>query len=163
MSFGDDLLAVRLLIDQQLIRDLLLQYFTNVDRRDWQPVKDVFVPGTLVDYSDLMPIGDAVAAEEVVDRIAEAIDIYSVTVHQMGNCVITVGTETAVSETWVNAHHVYADPARNDGRLPIAGLRYQDNWQRTPDGWRISMRRAFTDWRAWWDHRPPTYVDGVHQ
>jgi len=163
MSFGDDLLAVRLLIDQQLIRDLLLQYFTNVDRRVWAPVKEVFAPGVLVDYSDLMPIGDAVAADEVVDRIAEAVGIYAVTVHQMGNCEITVGTETAVSETWVNAHHVYADPERNEGRMPIAGLRYQDNWQRTPDGWRITMRRAFTDWRAWWEPRPPTYVGGVHQ
>lgn len=163
MSFGDDLHAIRLLIDQQLIRELLVQYFANVDRRVWQPVKDVFVPGTPVDYSALMPIGDAVAAEDVVDRIAQAIDIYAVTVHQMGNCEIKVADDTAVSETWVNAHHVYADPDKGGGRLPIAGLRYQDRWVRTPDGWRVQHRVAFTDWRAWWDPRPPTYVDGVHQ
>jgi hypothetical protein len=163
MGIGDDLHAVRLLIDQQLIRDLLVQYFTNVDRRAWAPVKDVFVPGTLVDYSALMPIAAAVPAEAIVDRIAEAVAIYSVTVHQMGNCEIKVADDTAVSETWINAHHVYADPGRSDGRLPIAGLRYQDRWIRTPAGWRIRDRVAFTDWRAWWESRTPTYVDGVHQ
>ena len=163
MSFGDDVHAVRLLLDQQLIRGLLLQYFANVDRRVWQPAKDVFVPGTLVDYSALMPIDPATPAEAVVDRIAEAVAIYSVTVHQMGNCEIKVDDDTAVSETWVNAHHVYADPERSGGRLPIAGLRYQDRWVRTPKGWRILHRVAFTDWRAWWEPRTPTYVDGVHQ
>jgi hypothetical protein len=154
---------LRRLIDTAEIRQLLLQYFVNVDRRVWPPVKAIFVPGTLVDYSDLMPIGDAVPAEDVVDRIEAAIGLYAVTVHQMGNCDIAVAGDTATSETWINAHHVYADPTRNDGRLPIAGLRYQDDWVRTADGWRVAHRRAFTDWRAWWDHRPPTYVDGKHQ
>ncbi len=163
MGLGDDLHAVRLLLDQQLIRDQLLSYFTNVDRRLWAPVKAVFVPGTLVDYSDLLPIGDAVPADEVVDRIAAAIEIYSVTVHAMGNCEVRVADDTASSETWITAHHVYADPERNEGRMPIAGLRYQDQWQRTGAGWQIGARRAFTDWRAWWDHRSPTYVDGKHQ
>jgi len=163
MNPDTDADVLQMLADQHQIRELLLQYFVNVDRRVWPPVKAVFVPGTLVDYSELMPIADAVAAEDVVDRIEAAIGLYSVTVHHMGNCEIVVESDTARSETWVNAHHVYADPARNDGRMPIAGLRYQDRWDRTPAGWRIRHRRAFTDWRAWWDHRPPTYVDGRHQ
>jgi hypothetical protein len=163
MNSDIDADIVRGLADRSQIRDLILQYFVNVDRRVWPPVKDVFVPGTLVDYSDLMPIGGAVAAEDVVDRIEAAIGIYAVTVHHMGNCEVVVEGDTARSETWVNAHHVYADPTRNEGRMPIAGLRYQDQWERTSTGWRIRHRRAFTDWRAWWDHRPPTYVDGRHQ
>jgi hypothetical protein len=153
----------RSMTDQHEIRELLLQYFVNVDRRIWPPVKAVFVPGTLVDYSDLMPIAEATPAEEVVDRIEAAIGLYAVTVHQMGNCEIVVDGDEARSEAWVNAHHVYADPDRQGGRMPIAGLRYQDRWTRTPEGWRIAARRAFTDWRAWWDPRPPTYVDGRHQ
>ena len=76
---------------------------------------------------------------------------------------IVVDNDTARSETWINAHHVYADPQRNDGRLPIAGLRYQDRWVRTDDGWLVEHRKAFTDWRAWMDPRGPTYVAGVHQ
>jgi SnoaL-like domain len=163
MDRDQDLAERRLLTDHHQIRQLLLQYFVNVDRRVWPPVKAIFVPGTLVDYSDLMPIPDALAAEDVVDRIEAAIALYSVTVHQMGNCDIDVAGDTAHSETWINAHHVYADPTRNEGRMPIAGLRYQDDWLRTPDGWRVRHRKAFTDWRSWWDHRPPTYVNGTHQ
>ena len=163
MSLDADLHALRLLLDQHLVREELLSYFVHVDRREWAPVKAVFVPGTLVDYHELMPIGDAVPAEDVVDAIAAAIELYSVTVHQMGNCKIVVGGDRAHSETWVNAHHVYADPERNDGRLPIAGLRYVDEWARTPQGWRIEHRHTSTDWRAWWDRRPPTYVEGRHQ
>jgi hypothetical protein len=163
MGFQDDIHAIRLLVDRQQIHERLVQYFVNVDRREWEPVKAIFVPGTRVDYSALMPIGDAVPAEEVVDTIAQAIELYSLTVHQMGNCEIVVDNDTARSETWINAHHVYADPQRNDGRLPIAGLRYQDRWVRTDDGWLVEHRKAFTDWRAWMDPRGPTYVAGVHQ
>ena len=108
------------------IVDLLTQYWMHVDRRVWEPVKAIFVPGTLVDYSDLMPIGDAVPAEEVVDRIAEAIQIYAVTVHNMGNCEVFVDGDTATAESVIVAHHVYADPERQGGRLPVAGLRYRD-------------------------------------
>lgn len=163
MGFGDDLHAIRLVLDREQIREQLLQYFVHVDRREWDAVKAVFVPGTHVDYSALMPVDADLAAEDVVDRIAAAIELYAVTVHQMGNCWIAVDEDTAHSETWVNAHHVYADAARNEGRLPIAGLRYDDRWVRTDQGWRIQHRRAFTDWRAWMDPRAPTYVDGVHQ
>ncbi|MGH8976521.1 MAG: nuclear transport factor 2 family protein [Acidimicrobiia bacterium] len=150
-------------VDRAAIVDLLTQYWMHVDRRDWEPVKAIFVPGTLVDYSALMPIGDAVPAEAVVDRIAEAIQIYAVTVHNMGNCEVTIDGDTAGAESVIVAHHVYADPERQGGRLPIAGLRYRDRLVRTPAGWRVEHRRATTDWRAWWDPRPPTYVDGRHQ
>jgi hypothetical protein len=163
MESAETLTSLRVLLDHHEIRQLLLQYFVNVDRRQWTPVKAIFVPRALVDYSDLMPIPDAVPAEDVVDRIEAAVALYSVTVHQMGNCDIAVTGDAARSETWINAHHVYADPDRNEGRMPIAGLRYQDDWVRTPDGWRVQHRRAFTDWRSWWDPRPPTYVNGTHQ
>jgi hypothetical protein len=135
----------------------------NVDRRNWDLVKDVFVPDTLVDYSDLMPIGDAVPAAEVVDRIAQAIEIYATTVHNMGNWEVTLDGDVATVESVIVAHHVYADPERQQGRMPIAGLRYRDRLVRTESGWRVQHRRATTDWRAWWDARTPTYVDGKHQ
>jgi hypothetical protein len=163
MSIEEEIHAMRVLLDRQQIHDLLLQYFCNVDRRRFEPVKAVFVPGAALDYSALMPIGDAVPAEEVVDRIEEAIGIYEVTVHEMGNHQCEVMGDKAESETWVTAHHVYADPERQGGRLPLAGLRYQDWWVRTPDGWRIEARRAFTDWRGWLERREPTYVGGLHQ
>jgi hypothetical protein len=149
--------------DRIAILDLLTQYWMHVDRRVWEPVKAIFVPGTLVDYSELMPIGEAVPAEEVVDRIAAAIDIYAVTVHNMGNCEVHVDGDTATAESVIVAHHVYKDPERQQGRMPVAGLRYRDQLVRTDAGWRVQHRRATTDWRAWWEPRTPTYVDGKHQ
>ena len=149
--------------DRVAILDLLTQYWMHVDRRVWEPVKAIFVPGTLVDYSELMPIGDAVPAEEVVDRIAATIDIYAVTVHNMGNCEVHVDGDTASAESVIVAHHVYKDPERQQGRMPVAGLRYRDRLVRTDAGWRVQHRRATTDWRAWWEPRTPTYVDGRHQ
>jgi hypothetical protein len=149
--------------DRIAIVGLLTQYWMNVDRRVWEPVKAIFVPGTLVDYSELMPIGDAVPAEDVVDHIAAAIDIYAVTVHNMGNCEVLVAGDTATAESVIVAHHVYKDPERQQGRMPVSGLRYRDRLVRTDAGWRVQHRRATTDWRAWWDPRTPTYVDGQHQ
>jgi SnoaL-like domain len=151
------------LVDRFAIHDLTMRYWMNVDRRDWPRVKDCFVPGTLVDYSALMPVDAAVPAEEVVDRIAAAIEIYAVTVHNVGNHEVILDGDVARSEACIVAHHVYRDPDRQGGRLPVAGLRYRDVMVRIGRGWRIRDRVATTDWRAWWDPRPPTYVDGVHQ
>jgi hypothetical protein len=151
------------LVDRFAIHDLTMRYWMNVDRRDWPQVKDCFVPGTLVDYSALMPVDAAMAAEEVVDRIAAAIEIYAVTVHNVGNHEVILDGDVARSEACIVAHHVYQDPDRQGGQLPVAGLRYRDVMVRTGQGWRIRDRVATTDWRAWWDPRPPTYVAGVHQ
>ncbi len=154
----------QVLSDRLAIADLMVQYFVNVDRRRFDAVKGVFVPGTLVDYSDLMPIGNAVPAEEVVDRIEAAMaENYSTTLHNMGNHEVVVEGDRARSEIWVVAYHVYSDPSRQQGRLPVAGLRYLDRLVRTADGWRIEHRRATSDWRAWLEPRGPTYVDGRHQ
>jgi len=157
----DDLL--RSVCDRWAIHDVITRYWMHVDRREWAQVKDCFVPGTLVDYSELMPIGVAVPAEDVVDRIAQAIEIYAVTVHNVGNHEVVIDGDTARSEATIVAHHVYRDPERNDGRLPVAGLRYTDVLVRAGDAWRIRDRKATTDWRAWWEPRSPTYVDGKHQ
>ena len=160
---GPDQATVQRLADRVEIRDLVTKYFVNVDRRQWDEVKAVFVPGTLVDYHDMMPVGDEVPAEEIVDEIAERIGLYSVTAHQMTNHEVVLDGDEARSECWVTAVHVYADPQRNEGRLPVAGIRYLDRCVRTPDGWRIGDRRVTTDWRSWMDPRGSTYVDGAHQ
>jgi hypothetical protein len=153
----------RAVADRWAIHDVTMQYWMNVDRRDWPRVKACFVPGTPVDYSALMPIGPAVPADEVVDRIAEAIQLYAVTVHNVGNHEVRVDGDEAHSEACIVAHHVYADPARQGGRMPVAGLRYRDVLVRTRTGWLIRDRVATTDWRAWWEPRDPTYVAGAHQ
>lgn len=155
---------LRLLVDRQSIRDLHMRYFMSVDRREWELVKQCFVPGTPVDYSAMMPIDAAAPAEEVVDRIAAAIDEhYRVTVHNVGNMEVHVDGDEATSELCIVAHHVYKDPDRQDGRLPVAGIRYRDALVRTHEGWRIRDRAVTTDWRAWWEARGATYVDGRHQ
>ena len=158
-----DAATLRHVADRIEIGDLVTSYFVNVDRRAWDAVKAVFVPGTLVDYHDMMPVGDAVPAEEIVDEIAERIGLYAVTAHQMTNHEVVVEGDEARSECWVTAVHVYADPERNEGRLPVAGIRYLDRCVRTPDGWRVRDRTVTTDWRSWMDPRGPTYVDGAHQ
>jgi hypothetical protein len=140
-----------------------MQYWMSVDRRDWPRVKDCFGPGTLVDSSALIPVDAAVPAEEVVDRIAAAIESYAVTVHNVGNHEVVLDGDVARSEACIVAHHVYRDPDRQGGRLPVAGLRYRDVLVRTGRGGRIRDRVATADGRAWWDPRTPTSVDGVHR
>lgn len=164
MGLTDELAGFRLLVDRHQITERLLQYFVNADRREWDAVRAVFTADAVLDYSQLMPVPDRAGRDQIVDRIASAMGLYATTVHQMGNTDIVVRGDEAESETWVTAIHVYADPDRNEGRLPVAGLRYADRWVRTGDeGWLITARRAVPDWRAWMDPRGPTYVNGVHQ
>lgn len=134
------------LLDRQEIRDVVTQYFMSADRRDFASLVDCFVPDTLVDYSDLLPVAPATPIAEVAALIDSAMGaLYNNTQHFMGNheCIIT-GNRAAV-ETYCLAIHENIDDSADSGTRPTSALRYIDRFIRTADGWRIEHRKAVRD------------------
>lgn len=137
---------LRLLLDRLEIRDLATRYFSAADRRDFADLIGCFVPGTTVDYSDLLPVAAATPIEAVAATIDEAMAAnYGPTQHFMGNHTCTVDGDSAAAETYCLAIHQYLDPTIDGGGRPTSALRYIDRLVRTAEGWRIAHRRAVRD------------------
>lgn len=139
--------AIRYLLDRTEIRDVVTRYFVSADRRDFAAFLDCFVPGTTVDYSDLLPVGPEESVEVVTDLIDRTMaERFGTTQHFMGNHECTVEGDTARVETYCIAMHQHLDPATDDGAHLTSALRYVDRFERGPDGrWRIAHRRASRD------------------
>ncbi len=138
--------ALRRMTDRLEIRDLVTRYFMSADRRDFVSLVGCFVPGTLVDYSGLLPVDPATPIEDVAAMIDRAMAAtYGPTQHFMGNHECSLDGDTATAETYCLAMHQNLDPAADAGNRPTSALRYIDRLVRTSDGWRIEHRRAVRD------------------
>jgi hypothetical protein len=138
--------TVRYLADRLEIRDLVTRYFVSADRRDFVTLVGCFVPGTLVDYSDLLPVDPASPIDDVAAMIDRAMAAtYGPTQHFMGNHECAVDGDVATAETYCLAIHQNLDAAADGGMRPTSALRYIDRLVRTADGWRIEHRRAVRD------------------
>ena len=134
------------LLDRQEIRDVVTRYFMSADRRDFVALVDCFVPGTLVDYSDLLPVTSATPIAQVAAMIDSAMGgLYNNTQHFMGNHECIIDGDRANVETYCLAIHEYLDDSVDDGTRPTSALRYIDRFVRTSDGWRIEHRKAVRD------------------
>ncbi len=139
--------STRWLLDRVEILDVVTRYFNSADRRDFDALIDCFVPGALVDYSELLPVSAAAPIVEVAAVIAAAMaELYGPTQHFIGNHECTIDSDTARVETYCLAMHAYLDPAREGGARPASALRYLDDFVRSANGgWRIRHRRVTRD------------------
>lgn len=138
--------TVRWLADRLEIRDLVTRYFVSADRRDFGGLVGCFVPDTLVDYSDLLPVEPSTPIADVAAMIERAMAAtYGPTQHFMGNHECTVDGDTAAAETYCLAIHQNLDTTADGGNRPTSALRYIDRLARTSAGWRIEHRRAVRD------------------
>ena len=142
------------LLDRLEISDLVTRYYCAADRRDFDLFRSCFVPGTAVDYSEMLPVADDAPVEVVVDAIEAAMaEHYSNTQHFMGNHTVEIDGDTATGETYCLAMHQYIDDSRDADQRPVSALRYIDRYVRTPEGWRIEHRYVTRDIGAFFTGR----------
>ena len=65
--------------------------------------------------------------------------------HLLGSFEITVAEETAASRCYFHAQHVRSGLAGGDS-LILAGT-YEDDLERTAEGWRIRQRKLVVTWQ----------------
>jgi 3-phenylpropionate/cinnamic acid dioxygenase small subunit len=124
--------------DRIAIDDLLTAYAVAVDDRDWDAVRACFAPGAKLDYTTFgAPDGPV---DEVVEWIAKMIAPFEMTQHHITNRKVTLDGDSATVVSYL------FNPMTAGGSLIQVGGRYHDKLQRTPDGWRISERRAEYRW-----------------
>ena len=86
------------------------------------------------------------------DELADVITMiarYDKTFHMLGNARYDIADDTATGEVYCIAHHLAANPSREDGAPTdhVMYIRYRDDYGRDDHGWRIVERRVLVDWR----------------
>lgn len=138
------------LADRIAIQDLLYRYSRGIDRCDEATLRAVWWPGATADYGT-----GPVDALEWSGQVVKALATMLRTQHFIGNLIIDLDGDRALSETYVRAYHeIPSDGGVQD--VEVAG-RYLDTLEKRDGEWRIASRRYVMDWNrnkpstALWD------------
>jgi 3-phenylpropionate/cinnamic acid dioxygenase small subunit len=127
--------------DRLEINDLLYRYTNAIDTKDFDQLREVFVPDAHIDYS--ASGGTSGAFPEVVKWLAQTLAMFSMTQHFVTNSQVTIDGDQASGRTYFYNPMKFAD-----GKSLVVGGYYNDRFVRTPHGWRIAERieeMAFMD------------------
>jgi SnoaL-like domain len=126
--------------DELAIRDLANRYARMIDRRDWPELPRVFTHDC-----ELSGQGYLMRGHAELDRGLRKIDMFSATQHCVLNQVTQLDGDRATGEFYCIANHIH----ERDGvayKLDM-GIRYDDRYVRTADGWRLAKRTLNLIWQ----------------
>lgn len=133
--------------DEEEIRGLAEAYAVAMDEVDLEAFPRLFVPdGGMAVYGlgDEAPMGTFEGpGPDGVGLIATLMDeLYAATLHNVTTQLVRPDGDRATATTYCIAYHVTG----TDGILETLGVRYVDDLERTPEGWRFRMRHATRLW-----------------
>ena len=135
--------------DRLGVLDTVTRYFTAIDRRDFELLRQVFTIDIDAVFEGTQVCGGVerllafVTGTSDVRLPVDVVDL-QLSMHFIGNHVATVTGDVARAETYALAHLV--DRPANGPRLRTRGLSYVDELVRTDQGWRIRRREHLCDW-----------------
>lgn len=134
------------------IRDLAFGYAQAVDRHDGEAYGALFIEDGVLEGSGYFSRG-----RDQLSKIPSfTAKRYLKTFHAVLNHRVAVSGDTASGEVYCTAHHLSeAGEGLSDY---VMFIRYQDDYARTPQGWRFVRRELAVDWtetRAAAAHTPP--------
>jgi SnoaL-like domain len=125
------------LADRLAIQDLIARYPLAVDGRDWDALDELFTPDARIDFTAFGgPAGDLASTKSF---LRDALGGFRRTQHMMGLPAITLDGDRATSRTSCN-NPMVIDNADGSTAVWLIGLWYDDEFARTPDGWRFTAR-----------------------
>ena len=131
------MLNLESLIAEREITRKLGEFARILDRKAWQHLGDVFAHDVSFDYGTG---GDQHGLDALTENMRRFLDGCGPTQHLIGSIIIDVDRTTARSQAYVQARHQRA----NNPLGPIIDTNgdYHDQWEKRPEGWRITRRDA---------------------
>jgi ketosteroid isomerase-like protein len=131
------MLTLQEISDRLEIQQLMIDYSSAIDQRDYDRLDDVFTPDAYIDYRAMGGIDGRYP--EVKAWLKPALAVFPHYQHMVGNMAIKVTGDTA------SARAICFNPMEAklpDGKTQVMflGLWYVDKFVRTAKGWRISER-----------------------
>lgn len=120
--------------DRLVIQQLLVDYATAIDRRRFDDLDRIFTPDAYIDYRAMGGIDGAFP--EVKAWLSQVLPHFPAYLHLVGNVDIRLNGDTAGGRT------MCFNPVQLDagGRVLFCAFWYDDEFLRTPEGWRITRR-----------------------
>ena len=153
LRMGDS--VIERLQDRQAIGDVIIQYATGIDTRDWALYRSCFTDPCEIDFSSWSGRPATVMPAHVwVDAVRARNSGFEATQHLCTNQVVTFGSDdeaTCVSN--VQAQHWFGSerlaelgrPSREPRWCTLGGF-YTDSLVRTDEGWRIRRCQLTVTW-----------------
>jgi hypothetical protein len=124
--------------DKLAIQELIARYPLVVDERNWGGLDALFTADARIDFSAFGGPVDSPAG--VKTFLADSLGSFKRTQHMMGLPLITLDGDRARARTSCTNPMVIDN---NDGTTSVwlIGLWYDDEFERTADGWRFTSRK----------------------
>lgn len=132
--------AVEDLLDKQAIGEVVLGYCRGIDRLDLDLVRSAYHCDGVDHHT-----GFDGTIDEYLVWVADALRRLAGTMHLVGNQLIELHGEVALSETYGTAVH-WGDPPNDPRRNFTSGFRYVDRMERRDGRWAIAERWAVREW-----------------
>lgn len=126
--------------DRAAIREVVLRYCRGVDRLDMDLVRSAYHPGGIDHHT-----GFSGTVDEYVEWVGAALRRLAGTMHIVGNQLVELSGDVAVSETYGTAVH-WGEPSDDARRNFTSGFRYVDLMTYEHDRWAIRERWAVREW-----------------
>jgi hypothetical protein len=131
--FNVVVLSLAEISDRLEIQQLLVDYAAAIDQRRFDDLDRVFTADAYIDYRAMGGI-DGVYPE-IKAWLAQVLPNFPAYSHLVGNFDIRLAGDTAAGRT------MCFNPMKlDDGRILFCALWYEDEFVRTPDGWRMTRR-----------------------
>lgn len=137
-------MTVQDLIDRAEIEEVLARYCHMLDRQEWSAFRALFTEDARLDY---MGLGEVSGPDALIAFLQPVVEGLAMTLHAGSTHSIRLHGDTA---TVRSAALVPMTAVRPGGGLgtSVTGLWYEDEFRRTPEGWRIAARRQVPGFSA---------------
>ncbi len=137
------MLSLAEISDRLEIQQLLIDYSTAIDQRRFDDLDRVFTPDAYIDYRAMGGI-DGVYPD-VKAWLAQVLPIFPAYAHLLGNFDVRIrydpAGDSASSRTLCfNPMVLGHDDETAEKKVLFCGLWYDDEFVRTPEGWRMTRR-----------------------
>ena len=129
------MLSLEEISDRFEIQQLLIDYSTAIDKRRFDDLDLVFTPDAYIDYRAMGGIDGQFP--EVKAWLARVLPNFPAYAHMLGNFDVRIDGDTASSRTICFNPMVLGGDQK---QILFCGLWYEDEFVRTPEGWRMSRR-----------------------
>jgi len=129
------MLSLAEISDRFEIQQLLMDYSTAIDQRRFDDLDRVFTPDAYIDYRAMGVIDGRFP--EVKAWLAQVLPNFPAYAHMLGNFDVRIDGDSASSRTICFNPMVLGGEQQ---QILFCGLWYEDEFVRTPDGWRMSRR-----------------------
>lgn len=129
--------------DRLAITDVLYQYATAIDTRDWDLLRICFTSDGVADFLEFGGVNEG--RDAIVALCGGVLSGLDSSQHLIGNPRISLDGDRATSTCYFQAQHFLTSPA--GGNTYLVGGRYADRHRRTEEGWQIEHRTLHGDWQ----------------